>query len=221
MGSLISNPSETSKNYNQAAYARRISLKDPFKGLNEVTDALTNAAFKCEKPGDDFVRMINSTPEALVVIARNTQICDVARFCCDTIDRKKSSIFCIDVTFKLGDFYVTTISYKNPMLVNRNGSHPIHIGPMQILQRKLVYSYKFIVNSLSTIEPRFKNLKIFGSDGEKNIIDAVNSIEKRLKGWEKEARQCVINDILWDESGTMVSLGLVDCKTEENEREMG
>ena len=38
MGSLISNPSETPKNYNQAAYVRRMSLKDPFKGLNEVTD---------------------------------------------------------------------------------------------------------------------------------------------------------------------------------------
>ena len=88
------------------------------------------------------------------------------------------------------------------------------------------------MNSLSTIEPRFKNLKIFGSDGEKNIIDAVNSscpsaenlqyfrhfkksIEKLLKGWKKEARKCVINDIRGDKSGTMGSFGLVDCKTEE------
>ena len=104
MGSLTSNSSETPKNYNQAAYARRMPLKDPFKGLNEVTDALTNAVYKCKKSGVDFVRMVNSAPEALVVISSNIQISDVARFCCDTIDRKKASIFCIDLTFN----YVTT-----------------------------------------------------------------------------------------------------------------
>ena len=119
-----------------------------------------------KKPGDDFVRMVNSAPEALVVMTSNTQISDVVRFCCDTIDRKKPSIFCIDLTFKRGAFYVTTTSYKNPMLVNRNGSHPINIGPtMQIQHRKLLSSYKFFMDSLSTIEPCFKNLKIFVSDG--------------------------------------------------------
>ena len=186
------------RNYNQAANARTIQKKG-FKSLGNPCDELIQAIYMCKKPGDNFVREVQSAPEGIAVLASDTQLKDVARFC-SIPPREKAAVFCVDLTFNLGDFFLTVTSYKNMMLVKSDGNHPVHIGPVQIQHRKLLSSYSFFASCLKRIEPEICGLKIFGTDEEKNIINAfeeefynaVNlqcfrhyrqNIERRLSGW--------------------------------------
>ena len=200
--SSTANAPEIPKNYNQAAYVRRLYTPK----VSSCTDALTSATYKCKKPGDNFVKEVRSAPEAVAVFGTDTQFNDVMRFCAAPM-QSQASILCVDLTFNLGDFYVTTTSYKNPMLLNKQGKHPIHIGPMQLQYRKLKQSYQYFGSALKRFNPKISELKIYGTYNEKNLTDAFavefpittnlqcfrhfkKCIERRLSGWSfKEKSQ--------------------------------
>ena len=78
-------------------------------------------------------------------------------------------MFSVDLTFKLGGFYETVTSFRNPMLINKEGTHPMHVGPVQIEYRKLLSSYKFFPDSLNRIESLIIDLKTFRTDKESNV----------------------------------------------------
>ena len=168
--SSAANGPETLKSYNQAAYARRSHTPKVFQSISSCTDALTNLIYKCKKPGDNFVKEVRSAPEAVAVFGTDTQFIDVMRFCAAPM-QSQASILCVNFTFNLGDFNVTTTSYKNPMLLNRQGKHPIHIGPMQVQHRKLKQSYQYFGSALKRFNPKISELKICGVDNEKNLTD--------------------------------------------------
>ena len=75
--SSAANASEIPKKYNQAAYARRSSTPTVFQSVSSCTDALTNAIYKCKKPGDNFVKKVRNAPEAVVIFGNDTQFNDV------------------------------------------------------------------------------------------------------------------------------------------------
>ena len=144
------------------------------------------------------MREVQSAPEGIVVISSDIQIKDVAQFCA-LPPRGVAEVFSVDLTFKLGDFYVT-VTFRNLMLINTEGTNPTHIGPVQIQHRKLLSSYKYFASSVKRIEPSIIDLKTFGTDEESNIVDAftqefpsaVNiqcfrhfkkAIERKLKNW--------------------------------------
>ena len=78
-------------------------------------------------------------------------------------------MFSVDLTFKLGGFYETVTSFRNPMLINKEGTHPMHVGPVQIQYRKLLSSYKFFPGSLNRIESSIIDPKTFRTDKESNV----------------------------------------------------
>ena len=78
-------------------------------------------------------------------------------------------MFSVDLTFKLGGFYETVTSFRNLMLINKEGTHPMHIGPVQIQHRKLLWSYKFFLSSLKRTESSIIDLKTFGTDKESSV----------------------------------------------------
>ena len=78
-------------------------------------------------------------------------------------------MFSVDLTFKLGGFYETVTSFRNPMLINKEGTHPMHVGPVQIEYRKLLSSYKFFPGYLNRIESLIIDLKTFRTDKESNV----------------------------------------------------
>ena len=123
-------PSELPKNHNQANYARNL-VKNKFESVSNTGDDLLQAIYKCKKSGEKFVREVQSAPEGIVVISSDIQIKDVARFCA-LPPKRVGEVFSVDLTFKLGDLYVTVTSCRNPMLINKEGTHPTYIGPVQI-----------------------------------------------------------------------------------------
>ena len=83
-----------------------------------------------------------------------------------------AEVFSVDLSFKLGNFYVTMTSFRNLILINMEGTHPTHIRPVQIQHRKLLLSYKYFPSSLKRIELSIIDLKAFDADKESNIVDA-------------------------------------------------
>ena len=175
-----------------------------FFSLSSCTDALTNAIYKS---GDNFMKEVRSAPVAVAVFGTDIQFNDVMRFCA-ALMQSQASILCVDLTFNLGDFYVTTTSYKNPMPFNRQGKHPIHIGPIQVQHRKLKQSYRYFGSALKRFNPKISELNIHGIDYEKNLTDAFavefpiatnlqrfrhfkKFIERRLSGWSSKEKSQV------------------------------
>ena len=97
------------------------------------------------------------------------------RFCAAPM-QSQASILCVDLTFNLGDFYVTATSYKNPMLLNKQGKHPIHLGPMQVQHRKLKQSYQYFGSALKRFNPKISELKIYGTDNEKQTYNVSGTV---------------------------------------------
>ena len=158
------------KNYNQASYARNIT-KSRFESMKNPVNDLLQAIYLCKKPGEKFVREVQSAPERMCVIALDTRLNDVSRFC--AIPKGGvAKVLSVDLAFKLGEFYVLVTSFKNPMLINKLGKHPTRIGPVQIQHRKLLSSYRHFGSSLKRCDPKLGSLKAFGSDDEENIVKA-------------------------------------------------
>ena len=80
------------------------------------------------KDTDPFVRVVTSAPQPMSVLCTNAQLFDIQRFCTDSIHFSPISV---DLTFDLGDFCVTVISYRNLMLKNMGTKkNPVMLGPM-------------------------------------------------------------------------------------------
>ena len=227
VGSNINSPADIPRNYNQAAYARRMISK-PFQSLSGNQDRLFNMIYKCKSPSDDFVQEVKTAPELIAVLCTKIQLNDLVRFCCQP-EREESEVLSIDFTF-LGDFCATILSFKNKMLVNKNGNHPIHIGAIQVQHRKLLQSYKYFAATLSRLNPEFKNLKVFGSDDESNIVNGFltelnfaenlqcfrhmkKNVKYRMKGWSKQDVTKIIDDIFGDKFSEPITYGLLDSET--------
>ena len=186
------------KNYNQASSARNIA-KSRFISMTNPVDDLLQAIYLCKKPNENFVKEVQSAPEGMCVIASDAQLNDISRFC--AIPKPGvAEVMSVDLTLKLGEYYVLVTSFKNPMLVNKLGKHPTHIGPIQIQHRKLLSSYRYFGSFLKICDPKLGSLKAFSSDDEENIVkaflaeflEAVNvqcfrhfrrTIGKRLRKW--------------------------------------
>ena len=136
--------------------------------------------------------LIGSTPCA--VLASKRQLDNVVMFCCQP---PQFSIFGIDATFELGDFYVTLTTYKNPSLRNcRTSNSPVFLGPAFIHMERRTQDYQSFFSSLLKLEPCLRDLKAYGTDGEAALTGALEScfphaislrcfihnIEEHLKG---------------------------------------
>ena len=131
-----------------------------------------------KNPVDDLVKNqlrslsgIKSAPDRMCVIASDAQLNDVSRFCAIP-KRGVTEVLSVDLTFKLGKFYVLVTSFEYPMLINKLGKHPTHIGAVQIQHRKLFSSYRYLRSSLKRCDPKLGSFKAFGSDDVENIVKA-------------------------------------------------
>ena len=66
-----------------------------------------------EDPSNKFVRAVNAAPEPAVVVATDTQLKGIVRFCTSPFE---FCVLTVDPTFSLGDFDVTLVTYRNLLL---------------------------------------------------------------------------------------------------------
>ena len=87
-----------------------------------------------------------------------------------------NAILCIDPTFNLGDFDVTVMTYRHPVLISSTSNHPVMMGPVMIHKQKKFETYNFFASSLVSLKSSLCNLKAFGTDGEKAISNAMHIV---------------------------------------------
>ena len=218
------------RNKSQVYNACKSVKSESVEGKDEIFDLL--ALLKVHQSVEDggFFRevLIGSTPCA--VLASIRQLDNVVMFCCQP---PQFSIFGIDATFELGDFYVTLTTYKNPSLRNcRTSNSPVFLGPAFIHMERRTQDYQSFFSSLLKLEPCLRDLKAYGTDGEAALTGALescfphaislrcfihkkNNIEEHLKGCSSAVKKELLCDIFGSQDGEVFSSGLVDSDSEE------
>ena len=74
-----------------------------------------------ESQVDPFVRNVQGAPDAMCVLAKDHQLNDLVRFCCNP---KLFSILGVDPTFNLGEFSLTVTTYRHLQLLDRSTRKP-------------------------------------------------------------------------------------------------
>ena len=77
-----------------------------------------------------------------VTLTTTHQLNDVARFFTNT---EKLSISDVNPSFDFGKYHVTLITYLHLLLQNKNGVHPVQIGPVLAHNKK---KHQAIMNCL-------------------------------------------------------------------------
>ena len=99
-----------------------------------------------EDPSKKFVRAANAAPEPAVVVASDSQLNDLVRFCTSPFE---FSALTVDPTLCLGDFDVTLITYRDLLLeTKRLRQPPVIVGPALIHFKKSFASYLFFASTL-------------------------------------------------------------------------
>ena len=219
-GGVISagSPCDLPRNERQIAYIQHAS-KNQVMTTPTLKDPLTDQVFAImqeEKGGDysgKFVRDTRLAPEPAFILARDRQLLDIERFC--TVP-SGFSILTVDPTFNLGDFDVTPV-----------GQTLIHYW-------KTFHTYVFFASSLIGLCRGLRNVRAFGTDGEKALADAFahefryathltcfthirRNIKMRLheqKFPESAARE-ILNDVFGCQQGEVFSEGLADTMSND------
>ena len=173
--------SQLSRNRQQSADCRRrlFSSKSPGCRTNDPLFPLMvmRKESECSKSnaGTRFVRIVTNTPQPMAVLVYDWTLRDIERFC---VLPNKCAILSVDPTFNLGSFHVTVTTYRHPMLQychSRKQEHPVMMGALFIHQCKTFASYIFFFSQLVGLCPSLKDLRCFGTDGEKALENALHT----------------------------------------------
>lgn len=151
-----------------------IGAKAPTSSGYGTRDMLYVVMEQCKnaEKTDIFVQDVVCAPEPMAVLCNEQQLSDIARFCCDPFN---FSILVIDPTFNLGEFSVTPTVYRHLLLCDhRTGRSPLLLGPMLVHYHKHFRSYNYFLSTLIGLKQEIEHVNAVGTDGEKNLVDAVN-----------------------------------------------
>ena len=97
---------------------------------------------------------------------------DLEKFCCNP---EELSVFSVDVTYDIGDFFVTTTTYKHLMLVDREtGSSPTFPGPLIIHTNEAADDFHHFASILKEQRREVDNVLFIGSDRQKPIENGLS-----------------------------------------------
>ena len=135
-------------------------------------DDLTVIMFKCKEQSfnanECFIREVCGAPELYVFLCNNLQLNDIVRFCCNEVN---CSILGVDMTFNIGDYFVTATVYRHKMLLTNKGVEPCMIRPVLIHQKKTFESYYPLPSLMLKHCPELMNVQAVGTDGEQALIN--------------------------------------------------
>ena len=84
----------------------------------------------------------------------------------------------VDPTFNLGDFECTPITYRHLLLTTRRyGTAPVFLGLILIHYRK---NFQSFLSSLVGLRRPLEGIRVFGTDGEKALVDAFTHSRERI-----------------------------------------
>lgn len=179
-------------------------------------------------PSNTFIRAVNAAPEPAVVVATNSQLNNLVRFCTSSFE---FCILTIDPTFS-GDFDVTLTTFRHLFLQSKrfNQASPVLVGPACVHFKKTFSTYLFFASTLIGQCRELEGICVFGTDGEQALVDAFKHelhfaqhltcfihVRRNIKD---KLHECdipsnvsveILNDTLGVKIGTTYVEGLVDA----------
>ena len=227
-------PGELPRNEKQISnFKRKISFESrssklPTQHNSSVDDLFTvmQQAYS-DDPLHRFVRAVNAAPEPAIVVATNSQLQNLVRFCTSSFE---FSVMTIDPTFSLGEFDVTLTTFRHLFLQSKRYKQPsVFVGPACIHFKKTFSTYLFFASTLIGQCRDLESVRVIGTDGEIALIDAFKHefgyaqhltcfihVRRNIK---MKLQECnipsqisidILNDILGNKIGTTYVEGLVD-----------
>ncbi len=146
------------------------AAKDGLTLKDVQSDAWSALAIWAKGDGKGFVKLMLQAPENVIILAKDEHLDDMVRFLKDQKDR---DIISFDPTFDMGEFNVTPVSYRNPLLWSskKHKTKPVFAGAFMISYRKNKESYKILMEELVKLRPELKKMD-WGTDGEGPLCDA-------------------------------------------------
>ena len=186
-----------------------------------------------DDPSHRFIRAVNAAPEPAIVLATNSQLRDLVRFCTSPFE---FSVLTVDPTFCLGDFDVTLITSRHLFLQSkRYHQSPVFVGPSCIHFRKNFSAYLFFASTLIGQCKELEGVRAVGTDGEQALIDAFKhefGFSQHLtcflhvrRNMKEKLRECnipsqvtidILNDTFGNKLGSVYVNGLVDADDTED-----
>ena len=201
-------------------------------------------ALKESQKEDDFTHLLSQVKESAFVhdltidsksvqyvLASEKQLKDLEVFCTNP---EKYSVFCIDSTYNVGNFYVTNTCFQNFKIVHADGKyrgrHPYEIGPTFVHTERGTNNFVGFFSSLVRMNPCLKNIQAIGSDGDEAVMNSIlicfqdaknllcsahkkDDIQRKLKK-DFLVRDAVVSHILADvfgrAQGAISEQGLID-----------
>ena len=181
--------------------------------------------------GRKFIRSVNFENSPSCVIATDSQLSNVAKFCSTP---SSHCVWGVDPTFNMGKFYVTVTTYTYTHVVRKcNNVSPTFFGPMFIHTEKNFESFYYFFSTLLKFEPKLSNILVVSTDGEQSIIEALRSvfgesfislqcfihmkdnIQHKLSKFllPENVRDEIIKDIFGFQQGSVYVKGLLDVES--------
>ena len=152
----------------QVSYARQ-------KQSTSTCDPLYSIMLECklaQGTASVFVQDVKAAPYPMSVSCFEWQIQDMVRF---LTCNHHFSVLTVDTTYKLGEFYVTPMTYHHLMVEDiKTKRHPVMLGPLLVHQKVDFPAFNYFASTLIGLRKELKHVLAFGTDGDKAIVEALS-----------------------------------------------
>ena len=177
----LENAAGHARHVRQVKYIKKAVSEKPGDQIMELIEMVKEGERDKRKA---FVRKVESSSDPCVVLRTDHQLNDVARSCTNPT---KFSVLRVDPTFNFGKYYATVTTYRHLLLRNKNGVHPVRIGPVLVHNKKEAASYHELSATMIKLNPEIRHTLAFGTDGEKALSDGL--------GWSFPGAQHLLCDL--------------------------
>ena len=233
-GSASELPRNRRQVYNARQQSSTSSATDSTASGSTRSDPIFELIKQCKEDmlpnGRKFVRSVSIDPTPSCILASESQLKDLKRFCTDPAE---SCVLGVDSTFDLGKFYVTITTYRYLHVENKNsGKPPVFFGPIYVHTEKTYEAFYHFFSSLLKLEPSLNDLIAIGTDGDPAMEKAIGAVfpeslihlrcfihmkdNIRRKLTElllpQSVREDIIRDIFGVQHGSTYTQGILDAE---------
>ena len=136
-------------------------------------DVLVELIDKCKDSKGTFLHSLQVSPGVRAVLASESQLQDLEKFSCNP---EEFSVFRVEVTYEIGEFFVATTMQKHLMLLDREtGSSPTLPGPLMIRTNETADDFHYFASTLKEQRREADNILFISSDRQKVIDNGLSA----------------------------------------------
>ena len=114
---------------------------------------------------DPAIRNLQWNPNPRVVFATDQQLAEIVDECCPPASQ---SILLIDMTYNVGDFYVTSMTCQSSKYIQTRTGKPVVLpGTVMLYVRKSEKDFKYFCHTLIEHNDKMKRIAFMGGDRDK------------------------------------------------------